>query len=152
MQADLLVAILKVKQFVYNCKRWLKRGWGEFIDTLFIYNVDNYDDVLKKYSFESNICSDGNSINVSFYNDVCCITYHEYLQFGDYDVFVSNSLEDYQNHKYLRIYGLNWFVNNVLPDIKKINYKKDYSFIELVKFYIVKQLERNDTIFEIKIK
>ena len=65
--------------------------------------------------------SNGRYIEICLVNDDICIVYHEWSQFGDYIVFVSNSLQDYQNHKYLRTYNLNWFVNNVEPNLKIIN-------------------------------
>ena len=58
----------------------------------------------------------------------------------------------YKNHKYLRTYNLNWFLNNVNTNLKILNPKKRYSFIELVKFYIVEQIEKSGEFFGIKVK
>ena len=119
-----------------------------------VYGLNEYNQLkfLKQYNFKVENHSYGRYIEICLVNDDICIVYHEWSQFGDYIVFVSNSLQDYQNHKYLRTYNLNWFVNNVEPNLKIINPKKRYSFLELVKFYLENQLENNNTIFEVKIK
>ena len=118
-----------------------------------VYGLNEYNQLkfLEQYNFKVENHSNGRYIEICLVNDDICIVYHEWSQFRDYIVFVSNSFQDYQNHKYLRTYNLNWFVNNVEPNIKIINPKKRYSFLELVKFYLEKQLEKNNTIFEVKI-
>ncbi len=119
-----------------------------------IYGLDEYNqlDFLERYNFKVENHSNGRYTEICLINDEVCITYHEWPQFGDCIVFVSNSLKDYQNHKYLRTYSLNWFINNVEPNLKIVNPKKRYSFIELFKFYIENQLRNNNPIFEVTIK
>ncbi len=119
-----------------------------------IHGLDEYNQLkfLEQYNFKVENHSNGRYTEICLINDDTCITYHEWSQFGDCIVFVSNSLKDYQNHKYLRTYDLNWFINNVEPNLKIVNSKKRYSFIELVKIYIENQCENNKPIFEVKIK
>ena len=119
-----------------------------------IYGLDEYNQLkfLEQYNFKVENHSNGRYTEICLINDEGCITYHEGQQFGDYFVFVSNSLQDYKNHKFLRTYNLNWFLNNVNTNLKILNPKKRYSFIELVKFYIVEQIEKSGEFFGIKVK
>ncbi len=119
-----------------------------------IYGLDEYNQLkfLEQYNFKVKNHSNGRYMEIYLIYDEICIVYHEWSQFGDCIVFVSNSIQDYQNHKYLRTYNLNWFITNVEPNLKIVNPKKRYSFLELVKFYLENQLENNNTIFEVKIK
>lgn len=121
---------------------------------MMIYGLDEYNQLkfLEQYDFKVENHSNGRYTEIFLINDDACIVYHEWTQFGDCVVFVSNSIQDYQNHKYVRTYGLNWFINNVKVNLKNVNPKKTYRFIELVALYIEEQLKNNNTIFEIKIK
>ena len=103
------------------------------------YGLNEYNQLkfLEQYNFKVENHSNGRYTEICLVNDDVCIVYHEWSQFGDCIVFVSNNLQGYQNHKFLRTYNLN-------P-------KKRYSFLELVKFYLENQLENNNTIFEVKI-
>ena len=119
-----------------------------------IYGLDEYNQLkfLEQHNFKVENYSNGQYTEIHLIHDDVCIVYHEWSQFGDCVVFVSNCLQDYQNHKYLRTYNLNWFINNVEPVLRIVNPKRRYDFIELVKFYIEKQLENDKSIFEVKIK
>lgn len=108
-------------------------------------------DFLEQYSFLKHISTIGSAISVSYYKPGCCITYHEYLQFGDCNVFLSNSLEDYSNHNYAKVYGLNWFVENVLQQLKYKNPKKRYSFLDMVQFYLIEEITKSNCIFNISL-
>ena len=118
-----------------------------------IHGLNEYNQLkfLEQYNFKVENHSNGRYTEIYLIHDEVCIVYHEWSQFGDYIVFVSNSLQDYQNHKHLRTYNLNWFVNNVETNLKIVNPKRRYDFIELVKFYIGKQLENNNPIFGVKV-
>ncbi len=114
-----------------------------------IYGLNEFNQLkfLEQYNFKVENNSNGRYTEIYLINENGCIIYHVWPQFGDYFVFVSNSLEDYMDHKYVRTYNLNWFLNNV-----KTNTIKRLTFIELVELYIKEQLKNNNKIFEVAIK
>lgn len=112
-----------------------------------IYNELKF---LEEYFPQSYVSDDNKSLNITFYKYNCAITYHEFPQFGDFNIIVSNNFEDYNNKKYKRIYGINWIVQNVLPIYKCKMQKKEFSNLELIKFYLNNQIENKKDIFGIE--
>ena len=104
---------------------------------------------LERYGFTCYVHSGNNNITISFYKAEGCITYHEYLQFGDCAIYVSDSLEDFNKRQYRSIYGIGWFCDNVLHELKKKIPKKDYSFLDTVSYYLFKELQNSSKVFDI---
>lgn len=82
----------------------------------------------EEYGFKSDVFTDGRQINISFYNNSGCFTYHVYPQFGDFNLFISDSLNGFRQRLYRKIYSLDWLADIALPI-----YKKEYPSKKIMK-------------------
>jgi len=107
---------------------------------------------LEEYSFQNKNQIDGREFNISFFNDSGCFTYHCYPQFGDFNIFISNSYEDYIRKEYVRVYSADWIIENILPyRQKREDGRKDFDILDLVSFYIKKEIKEKGMFFDINV-
>ena len=118
-----------------------------------IYGLSEYERLkfLEEYNFRIHNNSNGKYVEILCIRNDCCIIYHEWPQFGDFNVFISNSIEDYKKHIYQKSYGINWLVGNVLPQYQQATNAKKASKIELIEFYIRNQVKNEEDVFGVLI-
>src|SRR5690606_22430812 len=109
-----------------------------------IYNALKF---LEDYDFNSHIEADGKQCNISFYNESGCFTFHSFPQFGDIEIYISNSFNEYLNKRYINNYSINWIAENMLPVWKVDNPNKKYDIIDIVSYYIKKEVEKKGVSF-----
>lgn len=102
---------------------------------------------LSEYGFRIQNNSNGKYIEIACIKNDFCIIYHEWFQFGDFNIFIVKSMDEYKNHIFQRVYGLKWLVDNVLPKYKQATARKKASKIELVEFYLREQINNQESAF-----
>ena len=114
------------------------------------YGADEYEQLkfLTQYNFEVINLSDSKCINICLMNDECCITYHEWPQFGDFNILITKNLDDLKNYHYQAVYGYSWLLENVLPKYRQCVSNPKYSTIDLFSFYLRDQLENHRNLFD----
>lgn len=122
-------------------------------DKYLMYGLLEYEKLvfLENYGFSIVNNSSAKIIEINCIRDDYCITYHEWHQFGDFNIFVTKSLDDLKKYNYLRTYGIRWLIDNILPRYKLSNSHKNPSYAELVEFYIREQLKNRQEVFGIQI-
>ncbi len=104
---------------------------------------------FKKYDFEIIDLSNDSCISICLLKNHYCIVYHMWPQFGDFNIFITNTIEDYLKHKYIRSYGQNWFVENVAHEYEKERNNKHWKWLDLVEFYLQSQIDKGARIFDV---
>lgn len=104
---------------------------------------------LKRFGFKVENYSNGKYIAICCTNKKYCITYHEWPQFGDFNIFITNSINDLKEYNFQHVFDDRWLYDDVLPKFKLINNKNKWSRIELVIFYLKDQLENKKDVFGI---
>ena len=106
---------------------------------------------LTEHGFSIQNNSNGKYVEIACITDECCIIYHEWFQFGDFNIFITKNMEEYKNYIFHRVYGLKWLVDNVLPKYKQATNRKRPSKIELVEFYLQEQIKNKEPAFGVSI-
>ena len=106
---------------------------------------------LTEYGFTIENHSTGRIIEIWCISNNGCIIYHEWPQFNDFDIFITNNVVDYVQHNYKRTYNYSWLIGNVESFYKEIANSKKWEKIDLVEFYLHKQIRDGSEIFGIKI-
>ena len=117
------------------------------------YGMNEYEklEFLTRYNFKVENFSNGRYIEISIITDKYCITYHDWPQFGDFNIFITKNREERRNYHYIAVYGYNWLLDNVLPKYRKCKSTTKYTKIDLFSFYLHDQLENHRDIFDISV-
>ncbi len=106
---------------------------------------------LTEYGFIVENHSNGRFTEIWCISDKGCIIYHEWLQFNDFDIFITNSTDDYIKYNYQRTYDYNWLIGNVVPIYKQTFNVKKWERIDLVEFYLREQILNHNDVFGINL-
>ena len=115
------------------------------------YGLSEYEQLefLSQYNFKVQNCSNSRYIEICLISDNCCITYHDWPQFGDFNIFITKNLEDRKSHRFQAVYGYHWLLENVLPKYNQCENDPNYSKIKLFSFYMRDQLKNHRNVFDI---
>jgi len=106
---------------------------------------------LTQYNFKVQNFSNGRYTEIYLINDKCCIIYHEWPQFGDFNVIITSNIDEYKAHKFQRTYSLNWLLDNIsLENKQKVNVNK-LSKVELFELYVKQQIQNHQDAFGVPI-
>ncbi len=78
-----------------------------------------------------------------------CLVYHEWPQFGDFNIFVCQSIEAYSRHRYLRTYDRNWLIDRVSDKDQGPTGTRRCENMRLVELYLHDRIKNRQDIFEI---
>ena len=109
---------------------------------------------LTQYNFKVYNYSTGRYAAICMITDECCITYHEWPQFGDFNIIITKNLEDLKHYKFQQVYRYQWLINNIYDKYKKAHNCKWWSnikHIDLFVFYLHDQIENHKNIFGVPI-
>ena len=117
-----------------------------------LYGEDEYEKLkfLTQYNFKVYNYSTGQYIAICMITDECCITYHEWPQFGDFNILITKSFEDLKHHKYQQVYSHQWLQSNAYAKYEQVHNCKSWSkidTIDLFVFYLQEQIENCKNIF-----
>ncbi len=117
------------------------------------YGSNEYEQLkfLTQYNFKVQNFSNDRYIEICLITDKCCITYHDWPQFGDFNIIITKNLEDRKNYRYQAVYGYNWLLENVPPKYKQCIKSKNWSRIDLFVFYVCDQIENHRNVFDVSI-
>ena len=104
---------------------------------------------LKEYGFEIYNDSNGRYEEIYCVRQDCCIVYHRWSQFGDFNVIITENVDKYKNYVFDRVYGINWIIKNVVPRYTEINGKNRWEYIDLVVFYLKDKIANKEEAFGI---
>lgn len=113
------------------------------------YGKYEYDQLLflTQYGFRVQNASNGKYTEIYIFNDKCCITYHEWPQFGDFNIIITSNIDERKAYKYQCTYGLSWLLDSIsLENKQKVNIHK-LSHIELFVLYVKQQIQNNQDVF-----
>ncbi len=80
-----------------------------------------------------------------------CIAYHRWPQFGDFNILITDSIDDLLHYKYKQTYGIKWFVENIAPKYMCVKQVKKWTWIDLMEFYLQDQIDNHRDVFGLKL-
>lgn len=118
------------------------------------YGVYEYERLkfLTQYNFKVQNFSNGRYVEICLITDKYCITYHDWPQFGDFNIIITKNLDDRKNYRYQAVLGYEWLLENVLPKYRQCQNDPKCSKINLFSFYLHDQLENHRNLFDISLQ